>query len=370
MACRRGNCTGTPLCSALGICCLQLQQDCGEGCNGLAVGYSRLQINAAGNLEVCSNVAGVCACEELDAAAIGGIDTLVDNGNGTFTHTSVNGTPVVIDICTLVGQGGCTDTLVDNLNGTYTHTALNGTPVIIDVCAALLLAVCTDVLVDLGTGLMQHTALDGTIQTFCPGIGQILSVNDCVEGGVGADYMLREATLTPLGDGCQTLRLESAPEHTSVCDSVDSTDFLIVAAPPVGTTAGLLPATLVVNNPSTCRDMAMMINFTGYMLFYRSTFLAGNILFDEIYLDPVITVNGVPPTFLPSARNSGIFLNQLDADEFIIDIATQGWSGCATVAPGASLTVAASATLDVVNSNTILQIIPQGCTITIFGSTI
>src|SRR5690606_4480306 len=45
-------------------------------------------------------------------------DTLVDNGDGTFTHTAVDGTVVVFD--------ANTTTYVNNGDGTYTFTNANG----------------------------------------------------------------------------------------------------------------------------------------------------------------------------------------------------------------------------------------------------
>src|SRR5690606_684881 len=52
-------------------------------------------------------------------------DTFVDNGDGTFTHTSVDGTAVTFDANTTA--------MVDNGDGTYTFTNANGDTITVDV---------------------------------------------------------------------------------------------------------------------------------------------------------------------------------------------------------------------------------------------
>src|SRR5690606_34092602 len=56
---------------------------------------------------------------------LSGSDSFVDNGDGTFTHTAVDGTAVTFDANTA--------TLTDNGDGTYTLVNANGTEVTIDV---------------------------------------------------------------------------------------------------------------------------------------------------------------------------------------------------------------------------------------------
>ncbi len=167
MPCSRGDCIGVPICNATDICCIAFQQDCGEGCDGLATGFSRVQITANGEIEICSNVGGVCGCTVIGASLE---DTFVDNGDGTVTHTSNQGTPSTVDICndilpfcTVENMGnvaaGATDgqvlvwdnatqmwtpasavlptqedTWVNNNNGTITHTGNEGTVSTIDIC--------------------------------------------------------------------------------------------------------------------------------------------------------------------------------------------------------------------------------------------
>lgn len=54
---------------------------------------------------------------------------LIDNRDGTFTYTNESGTPIEIDACDLLAEGGCTDEFIDNGDGTFTHNALDGTSV-------------------------------------------------------------------------------------------------------------------------------------------------------------------------------------------------------------------------------------------------
>src|SRR5690606_4938469 len=96
-------------------------------------------------------------------------DALVDNGDGTFTHTAVDGTVVTFD--------ANTSTITDNGDGTYTVTNVDGTTVTIDVAGDVLTElqdntsdiyneiinlisqnVDSDVLVDNGDGTFTHTA--------------------------------------------------------------------------------------------------------------------------------------------------------------------------------------------------------------------
>src|SRR5690606_1404002 len=57
-------------------------------------------------------------------------DVLVDNGDGTFTHTAADGTVVTFD--------ANTSTVTDNGDGTYTVTNADGTTVTIDVAGDVL----------------------------------------------------------------------------------------------------------------------------------------------------------------------------------------------------------------------------------------
>jgi hypothetical protein len=98
------------------------------------------------------------------------------------------------------------------------------------------------------------TAIDNTIVSNVNGLYSpevtITSDNTCVDGGVGATYMIREITNT----GSNAFTINGAPEHTTISNSAGS------ALTPVGVTvnaAALFTSpnavTLVVNNPSTCR---------------------------------------------------------------------------------------------------------------------
>ncbi|RAV27759.1 beta strand repeat-containing protein, partial [Sinomicrobium soli] len=121
------------------------------------------------------------ALEELKTQLDGTTDELVDNGNGTYTHTSVDGTVTTIDANT---------TSVTELDGVYTFTdAAGNTITTIDTNADALafdnssngftsdnvqdaleelktqLDGTTDELVDNGDGTYTHTSVDGTVTT-------------------------------------------------------------------------------------------------------------------------------------------------------------------------------------------------------------
>ena len=253
MACRRGNCR-TPLCSAL-LDCIQLTQDDGRGCDELADGYSRLQINAAGNLEVCSNVGGVCDCEELTE---GGTDTLVNNGDGTFTHTSVDGVITVIDICTLIGDGGCADTLVNNGDGTFTHTAIDGIVTVVDICTLIGDGGCFDTLVNNGDGTFTHTAVDGTVTVIdvCTLIGDGGCTDTLVNNGDGTfTHTAIGGTVTVidictlLGDGGCADTLVNNGNGTFTHTAVDGTVTVVDVCAMIGD--GTCRDTLVNNGDGT-----------------------------------------------------------------------------------------------------------------------
>src|SRR5690606_7126599 len=101
-----------------------------------------------------------------------GADVFTDNGDGTFTHTALDGTSVTFDANTL--------TMSSNGNGSYTFTNANGDSVTVDVIADVVTNIqnqgdicrahiCT---IDTGKGPdpstasedenFTHIALDGT----------------------------------------------------------------------------------------------------------------------------------------------------------------------------------------------------------------
>src|SRR5690606_22894750 len=62
--------------------------------------------------------------EYFETIVTGNSDVLVDNGDGTFTHTAADGTVVTFDANTTA--------MVDNGDGTYTFTNANGDTITID----------------------------------------------------------------------------------------------------------------------------------------------------------------------------------------------------------------------------------------------
>src|SRR5690606_2278688 len=118
------------------------------------------------------------AIDELIGLAGGLSDILVDNGDGTYTHTTVSGAVVTIDANTVsvtVVDGVYTfldgdnqiittiDTNADAIAYDNTTSGLAATNVqaAIDELASL-----SDVLVDNGNGTFTHTTVDGTVVTF------------------------------------------------------------------------------------------------------------------------------------------------------------------------------------------------------------
>src|SRR5690606_23788946 len=106
-------------------------------------------------------------------------DALVDNGDGTFTHTAADGTVVTFD--------ATRSEITDNGDGTYTVIDQDGNPVTIDVAGDVLtelqdntsdiytevislinteIVANSDALVDNGDGTFTHTAADGTVVIF------------------------------------------------------------------------------------------------------------------------------------------------------------------------------------------------------------
>src|SRR5690554_6050867 len=101
-------------------------------------------------------------------------DIFVDNGDGTFTHTTVDGQTVTFD--------ANTTTLVDNGDGTYVFTNANGDTITVDVIGDVvtniqnqgdiyteimnLIGSNSDIFVDNGDGTFTHTTVDGTVLTF------------------------------------------------------------------------------------------------------------------------------------------------------------------------------------------------------------
>lgn len=161
MPCLRG-CGGLNISTGLSLCEVQILQDCGSACQDIPIGYSRLSITALGQLQICSNIGGTCTCQVFSGGVGGGgTDSLVNNGDGTFTHTAVDGSISTIDVCALIDNGGCIDSLVDNGNGTITHTAVDGTQTVINVCNLVADGGCSDSLVNNHDGTFTHTSLSG-----------------------------------------------------------------------------------------------------------------------------------------------------------------------------------------------------------------
>ena len=125
----------------------------------------------------------------------------------------------------------------------------------------------SDSLVPTGGRGLRHTAVDGTITNFHDGISSIVSAQDCVQGGFGPTYALRNFSFFP----DNVLHLESAPEHFTpatsgggVSGSYPQPAGLTV---PTGTDWTSLAYTFVLGNPSACRSSHIAIFVEGIMEF-------------------------------------------------------------------------------------------------------
>src|SRR5690606_12312266 len=122
------------------------------------------------------------AIDEIVGLAGGLSDTLVDNGDGTYTHTTVAGDIITIDtnvvsvtvtdgVYTFLDGAGNTITSIDTNADAIAYDNATSGLVATDVQAALdelanLANNLTDTLIDNGDGTFTHTAVDGTIVTF------------------------------------------------------------------------------------------------------------------------------------------------------------------------------------------------------------
>lgn len=222
MACIRQCSSKISLCESE-LCCIQFLQDCGTGCDGLAVGYSRLQISAEGVLQVCSNVNGNCICADVTT---GGSDSLVDNGNGTITHVDTDGNIVTIDVCDLLLNSSCLDSLVDNGDGTITHTNVGGDVITLDICEILKDAFDQSPWVNMTlTAGWVAEAGQQTPQFKCDCLGRV-QLRGCIEGtptngslpsiiatipaNDGQGHPCRPAATIRFGSGCSAIEIDSS----------------------------------------------------------------------------------------------------------------------------------------------------------------
>src|SRR5690606_14820497 len=155
-------------------------------------------IKSGAGVTLVDNNNGTVSLNAADGAVLGTVDKteVTDNSDGTFTLDSGNGIPVTIDtnadelafdnstngFTSTNVQGALeeiqenlvntTDVLKDNGDGTYTHTAVDGTPITID-------ANTTDV-----------SVVDG-VSTFTDGTGTIITTLDT---NVSADVVSLDNT--------------------------------------------------------------------------------------------------------------------------------------------------------------------------------
>lgn len=119
------------------------------------IGGSVIQLSGSDGstdqIDLCSIVEGNCS------------DNLVNNGNGTFTHTAVNNIVTTIDVCAAVQAGGCIPSLVLNNDGTYTFN--NGYGGITNIVVSGGGTGATYDLIDNGNNSISLVGSNGTVDT-------------------------------------------------------------------------------------------------------------------------------------------------------------------------------------------------------------
>lgn len=115
------------------------------------------KLDGAVLLELLERLVDMTTNGSIANAGAGDVSSLVDNGNGTFTHTA-GGISTTINVGT--GATEVVTNLVDNGNGTFTYTNEEGTDQIISFPAET-----TSTLVDNGDSTFTYTDEDGTQTT-------------------------------------------------------------------------------------------------------------------------------------------------------------------------------------------------------------
>src|SRR5690606_6866560 len=155
------------------------------------------------------------ALEEIQQNLDNTTDILVDNGDGTFTHTAVDGTVVTFD--------ANTTTVADNGDGTYTITRSDGTSATIDTNAG-------SNPYDNATSGMAATnvqdAIDEIVQTIETNKGD-LAVSDGIEftASDGIDKLLADAGIGIADGGVTTDKLANdAVTNTKLANDAVNTE--------------------------------------------------------------------------------------------------------------------------------------------------
>jgi len=92
-----------------------------------------------------------------------GYTNIADNGDGTWTYTYPNGTTQTLDVCALVADGGCLPTIADNGDGTYSFDDGHGNTSVINVLDNTTLNVTPIVVAGDTTGYTISTLVDGVV---------------------------------------------------------------------------------------------------------------------------------------------------------------------------------------------------------------
>jgi hypothetical protein len=128
--------------------------------------------------------------------------------------------------------------------------------------------------------------------------------------------------------------LDSFKSYGVTASAQHVTEALLMAASPAAGTAAGSPISVLINNPSTCRPMAVQWTFTG-----REVLGADNSNAQwGIDIWQRFVVNGVV-TPVTGEANAGLYM--LAGTAMVANINTNGYTGSAVIPPGASYAVTA-----------------------------
>lgn len=154
------------------------------------------------------------------------MSSIVNNGNGTFTHVDDDGNIVTINICDLLLNSTCQGSMANNGDGTITHVDTGGTTVVLDICTLLQNAISQSSWVNmvLSPGWSAEPGQQ-TPQYRCNCLGQV-ELRGCIQGiptngelptiiatipaNDGNGHACRPAAAIRFGSGCGAIEISAA----------------------------------------------------------------------------------------------------------------------------------------------------------------
>lgn len=201
---------------------------------------------------------------------------------------------------------------------------------------------------------------------WCEGFCELVSDDDCPNGGIGADYMVRDFDLSGT-----TLTVNGAPEHYSVSmsDLIPSVTFIPA---PLVDVIGTAPGSMQVTNPSQCRAMPIQFIWAGFNVGFAFQKGPGDPdLTLEYSVNTNVRVNGGLINN-PSSTAGFLQLGNLDSDTYSIEFGTQAYTRHYTIPPGATFTFDVDVDIDVIvphNATIASRIQIEEGTMSVIGST-